>query len=53
MIDFYSFAPEIFILALILISLTFGILNKGAIITINVTGFRLLTIFWIFQGHSF
>ena len=53
MIDFYSFAPEIFILALILISLTFGILNKGATITINVTGFSLLTIFLIFKGHSF
>lgn len=53
MIDFYSFAPEIFILALILISLIFGILNKGATITINVTGFSLLTIFLIFKGHSF
>ena len=52
MIDFYSFAPEIFILALILISLTFGILNKGATITINATGFSLLTIFLIFKGHS-
>ena len=39
MIDFYSFAPEIFILALILVSITFGILNKGVIITINATGF--------------
>ena len=52
MIDFYSFAPEIFILALILVSITFGILNKGVIITINVTGFSLLTIFLIFKGHS-
>ena len=52
MIDFYSFAPEIFILALILISITFGILNKGATITINATGFSLLTIFLIFKGHS-
>ena len=53
MIDFYSFAPEIFILALILISITFGILNKGATITINASGFSLLTIFLIFKGHSF
>ena len=52
MIDFYSFAPEIFILALILVSITFGILNKGVIITINATGFSLLTIFLIFKGHS-
>lgn len=52
MIDFYSFAPEIFILALILISITFGILNKGASITINTSGFSLLTIFLIFKGHN-
>ena len=52
MIDFYSFAPEIFILALILISITFGILNKGATITINTSGFSLLTIFLIFKGHN-
>ena len=52
MIDFYSFAPEIFILALILISITFGILNKGATITINASGFSLLTIFLIFKGQS-
>ncbi len=52
MIDFYSFTPEIFILALILISITFGILNKGATITINASGFSLLTIFLIFKGYS-
>ena len=52
MIDFYSFAPEIFILALILVSITFGILNRGVTITINATGFSLLTIFLIFKGHS-
>ena len=52
MIDFYSFAPEIFILSLILISITFGILNKGATITINASGFSLLTIFLIFKGQS-
>jgi len=52
MIDFYSFLPEIFILALILVSITFGILNKGIIITINATGFSFLTIFLIFKGHS-
>jgi len=52
MIDFYSFAPEIFILSLILVSITFGILNKGVTITINATGFSLLTIFLIFKGHS-
>ena len=52
MIDFYSFAPEIFILALILVSITFGILNKGVTITVNATGFSLLTIFLIFKGHS-
>ena len=49
MIDFYSFAPEIFILSLILISITSGILNKGATITINASGFSLLTIFLIFR----
>ena len=52
MIDFYSYAPEIFILALILVSITFGILNKGVTITINATGFSLLTIFLIFKGNS-
>ena len=52
MIDFYSFAPEIFILTLILVSITFGILNKGVTITINASGFSLLTIFLIFKGHS-
>ena len=52
MIDFYSFAPEIFILALILISITFGILNKGVTVTINASGFSLLTIFLIFNGYS-
>ena len=52
MIDFYSYAPEIFILTLILVSITFGILNKGVTITINATGFSLLTIFLIFKGHS-
>ena len=52
MIDFYSFAPEIFILTLILVSITFGILNKRVTITINATGFSLLTIFLIFKGHS-
>ena len=52
MIDFYSYAPEIFILALILVSITFGILNKGVTIIINAIGFSLLTIFLIFKGHS-
>jgi len=52
MIDFYSFAPEIFLLTLILISITLGVLNKGSTITINTTGFSLLIIFLIFKGHS-
>ena len=52
MIDFYSFAPEIFLLTLILISITLGVLNKGATITINTTGFSLLIIFLIFKGQS-
>jgi NADH-quinone oxidoreductase subunit N len=52
MIDFYSFAPEIFILVLTLISITLGILNKDATISINTTGFTLLTIFLIFKGQS-
>ena len=52
MIDFYSFAPEIFLLTLILISITLGVLNKGGIITVNTTGFSLLAIFLIFKGHS-
>ena len=53
MIDFYLFAPEIFLLTLILISITLGVLNKGATITVNTTGFSLLAIFLIFKGHSF
>ncbi|MDA8711413.1 NADH-quinone oxidoreductase subunit N, partial [Alphaproteobacteria bacterium] len=52
MIDFYSFAPEIFLLTLILISITLGVLNKGATITVNTTGFSLLAIFLIFKGNS-
>jgi len=52
MIDFYLFAPEIFLLTLILISITLGVLNKGGIITVNTTGFSLLVIFLIFKGHS-
>ena len=52
MIDFYSFVPEIFLLTLILISITLGVLNKGATITVNTTGFSLLAIFLIFKGHS-
>ena len=52
MIDFYSFAPEIFLLTLILISITLGVLNKGATITVNTTGFSLLAIFLIFKGYS-
>ena len=52
MIDFYSFAPEIFLLTLILISITLGVLNKDATITINTTGFSLLIIFLIFKGQS-
>ena len=52
MIDFYLFAPEIFLLTLILISITLGVLNKGATITVNTTGFSLLAIFLIFKGHS-
>ena len=52
MIDFYSFAPEIFLLTLILISITLGVLNKGATITVNTIGFSLLAIFLIFKGHS-
>ena len=52
MIDFYSFAPEIFLLTLILISITLGVLNKVATITVNTTGFSLLVIFLIFKGHS-
>jgi len=52
MIDFYSFAPEIFLLTLILISITLGVLNKDATITINTTGFSLLIIFLIFKGLS-
>ena len=52
MIDFYSFAPEIFILVLILISITLGILNKDATISINTTGFTLLTIFLTLKGQS-
>ena len=52
MIDFYLFAPEIFLLTLILISITLGVLNKGATVTVNTTGFSLLAIFLIFKGHS-
>ena len=45
MINFYSFAPEIFILILILSTLTLGLINKGSSISLNVLGFVILSFF--------
>ena len=52
MINFYSFAPEIFLLILILSTLTLGLINKGSSISLNVLGFAILTIFLMFNGST-
>ena len=53
MINFYQFIPEIFILALILITLCFGLLNKDRSIAINTIGFFILTLILINFGKDF
>ena len=53
MINFYQLIPEIFILALILITLCFGLLNKDRSIAINTVGFFLLTLILINFGKDF
>ena len=53
MINFYQLIPEIFILALILITLCFGLLNKDRSIAINTIGFFLLTLILINFGKDF
>ena len=53
MIDFYFYTPEIFLLGLILITLTLGIINKDSSITLNTFGMTILTSFLIFKGSSF
>ena len=53
MINFYQLIPEIFILALILITLCFGLLNKDRSITINTIGFFILTLILINFGKDF
>ena len=53
MINFYQFIPEIFILALILITLCFGLLNKDRSIAINSIGFFILTLLLINFGKDF
>ena len=52
MINFYSFAPEIFLLILILSTLTLGLINKGSSISLNVLGFAILSLFLIFNGST-
>ena len=52
MINFYSFAPEIFLLILILSTLTLGLINKGSSISLNVLGFAILSFFLIFNGST-
>ena len=53
MINFYQLIPEIFILALILITLCFGLLNKDRSIAINTIGFFILTLILINFGKDF
>ena len=53
MINFYQLIPEIFILALILITLCFGLLNKDRSIAINAVGFFILTLILINFGKDF
>ena len=53
MINFYQFIPEIFILALILITLCFGLFNKDRSIAINIIGFFILTLILINFGKDF
>ena len=53
MINFYQFIPEIFILALILLTLCFGLFNKDRSITINAVGFLILTLILINFGKDF
>ena len=53
MINFYQFIPEIFILALILLTLCFGLFNKDRSIAINAGGFFILTLILINFGKDF
>ena len=53
MINFYQLIPEIFILALILITLCFGLLNKDRSIAINTIGFFILTLILLNFGKDF
>ena len=53
MINFYQYIPEIFILALILLTLCFGLFNKDRSITINAVGFFILTLILINFGKDF
>ena len=53
MINFYQFLPEIFILALILLTLCFGLFNKDRSIAINAVGFFILTLILINFGKDF
>ncbi len=53
MINFYQFFPEIFILALILITLCFGLFYKDRSIAINTIGFFILTLILINFGKDF
>ena len=53
MINFYQFIPEIFILALILLTLCFGLFNKDRSIAINGVGFFILTLILINFGKDF
>ena len=53
MINFYQFIPEIFILALILLTLCFGLFNKDRSIAINAVGFFILTLILINFGKEF
>ena len=53
MINFYQFIPEIFVLALILLTLCFGLFNKDRSIAINAVGFFILTLILINFGKDF
>ena len=52
MVNFYLYLPEIFILVLILSTLTLGLLNRDSSITLNIIGFPLLSVFLITNGSG-
>ncbi len=53
MLNLYLFTPEIFILILILTTITLGLTSKGSSTSFNLIGFTVLTFLIVFKGSSF